>query len=48
MNHGPQLSGYPIDYQMLDRARQQRAARKSRNGNRSRSRRSLGLWRRVR
>ena len=39
------LRGYPIDFDQLHRARQERAIRKSRNGARNQSRRSLALWR---
>jgi hypothetical protein len=40
----PELRGYPIDYELLDRARRERAARKTRNGARNQSRRPLTIW----
>ena len=45
MHSGPELRGYPIDYELLDRARRERAARKTRNSARNQSRRPLGRWR---
>ena len=47
MNHGPQLHGYPIDYDLLRQARHAKAARKTRNaGTRNASRWPRALWRR--
>jgi hypothetical protein len=31
MNYGPKFHGYPIDYDLLRRARHEKAARKTRN-----------------
>ena len=42
----PELRGYPIDFDQLNRTRRERAARKTRNNARNQSRRPLGLWRR--
>jgi hypothetical protein len=41
----PELRGYPIDFDQLNRARRERAARKARNSARKQSRRPLGLRR---